>query len=86
MVLQRLQEPGRGVALASTLGVSESTVSRLKNDQLEGVLALIYALGFKVVGQCKTCVATSEIKMLREFYARAVQDESLSEQLLGSDE
>lgn len=84
MVLQRLQEPEMGVALAASLGVSESTVSRLKTDQLENVLALLYALGFKLVQQGQVCVDAGEIHMLRQAYARAVQNEQVAAQLFGA--
>lgn len=55
-VLQRLSANGtaRGVALA--LGVSESTVSRIKNEKLEEAVRLIYQLGFKVVDESKKTV------------------------------
>lgn len=86
MVLQRLQEPGMGVALAATLGVSESTVSRMKTDHLEGVLAFLYAAGFKLVAQGKVCVDAAELNMLRKAYVRAVQNEQLAAQLFGGDE
>lgn len=85
-ILQRLQEPGRGVSLATTLGVSESTISRLKNDQLENVLAFIHALGFRLVEHGKTCVDAGEIQMLRKTYARAVQDDLVAARLFGSEE
>lgn len=48
-ILQAMQEPGKGGALAVVLGVSDSTVSRIKTEHMEGTLALLYALGFKVV-------------------------------------
>lgn len=85
-LLQRLQEPGIGVALAAALGVSESTISRLKNDQLENVLAFIYAAGLKVVSQGVVGVEAGEIQMLRRTYARAVQDKQVSAMLFGVDE
>jgi len=73
-----------GVALAATLGVSESTVSRMKTEQLENLLAFLYALGFKVVPQGKVCVDADELRMLRQTYARAVQCEQVAAQLFGT--
>ncbi|MDR0478314.1 MAG: hypothetical protein LBH31_00620 [Burkholderiaceae bacterium] len=80
MILQRLQETGMGVALAASLGVSESTISRIKNDQLANVLALVYAAGFKVVPQCQECADADEIQMLRRFYAHAVLEKMAEQQ------
>lgn len=73
-VLQRMQEPGMGVALAASLGVSESTVSRIKSEKLEDALNFVYALGYKVVDQAMTCVPQAELDMLQGFYARAHQN------------
>jgi len=85
-VLQRLQEPAIGVALAASLGVSESTVSRIKNERLEECLAFLYAAGFKVVAQGKVCVDSDELRMLRQTYARAVQNEQVAALMFGGDE
>ena len=49
IVLQRMQDPGRQVALATVLGVHESTVSRLKNDQLLTMCKILAHLGLKIV-------------------------------------
>jgi hypothetical protein len=49
MVLQRLQEPGRQVSIAVAMGVSESTVSRLKNDHLDSLCELLVHAGLKIV-------------------------------------
>lgn len=48
-VLQRLQEPGTATAVAAAMGVSESTVSRLKNEQMEVLCGMLAHLGLKVV-------------------------------------
>lgn len=48
-VLQAMQMPGKGGAVAVVLGVSDSTVSRAKSEHLEPALSLLYALGFKIV-------------------------------------
>ena len=51
--------------LAQTLGVSETTVSRIKTEHLEDAIALLYQIGFKVVAQDRQCVP--------EDYLRALQ-------------
>lgn len=56
VVLQRLQEPGTGVAVAAAMGVSESTVSRLKSAHLEELALLMAVLGLKVVPVEFKCV------------------------------
>lgn len=54
--LQRLQEPGTGVAVAAAMGVSESTVSRIKTERLEEVALFLACLGLKVVPAEFKCV------------------------------
>jgi hypothetical protein len=85
-VLQAMQVPGMGVSLAASLGKSESEISRIKNDRLEDVMALVHHLGFKLVSNDKVCVQKDELNMLRQTYARAVQNQHMAEQLFGGDE
>jgi hypothetical protein len=70
MVLQALQEQGRGVAIAATMGVSEATVSRIKNERLEEVLTLLACAGFKVVPTSYTCVRPEAYDFLTATFAR----------------
>lgn len=63
-ILRALQEPGRQVALATSMGISESTVSRLKNDQLEQFSELLAHLGLKVVNQEMQCFPPDQIQAL----------------------
>ena len=55
LVLRRLQEPGTQAAIAAAMGVSESTVSRLKNEHLEGVAMLLAHAGIKLVPASSRC-------------------------------
>lgn len=84
--LQRMQVSGMGVAAAATLGISESTISRIKGEKVEDALALLYACGFKVVTSEKICVDRDELRMLRQSYVRVVQNESIANQLFGGEE
>lgn len=56
-VLQAMQDAGTARNVAVALGVSESTVSRIKTEKLEDAIALLYQLGFKVVDASRVCVA-----------------------------
>ena len=85
-VLQALQEPGRQVALASTLGCSESTISRLKTEKTEDVLAMIYSLGFKVVAQESVCIDPESLKFMRQTTARVLADQEAAKKLWESAE
>lgn len=60
IVLQRLSPDGTQRNLAQAWGVSESTVSRLK-DQIEPVMRLVTQLGLKVVPAEMKCYSPREL-------------------------
>ena len=49
LILKQLQEPGRAVAISTITGISESAVSRIKNDHLENICQILAHAGLKVV-------------------------------------
>lgn len=73
LALQALQEPARAGALAVAMGVSESTVSRIKNDQLDKVLLLLAHLGLKVVPTEFRCVDPATYAFLTATHQRVMQ-------------
>lgn len=68
MLLQRLQ--GDASSFAAAMGVSESTISRLKNEHAESLCTLMAHAGLKIVDQERTCVRPAELELLRKVYAR----------------
>lgn len=60
MVLQRMQAPGTQSNLAQAMGVSESTISRTKDD-IEPVMKVLAHLGLKVVPVEMKCYPEKEI-------------------------
>lgn len=62
-VFQVLQKDGKQGQIATVLGMSDSTVSRLKNDHMQAVINVLYQAGFKVV--------PAEFKCIPEVQARA---------------
>lgn len=82
-VLQVLQNPGKGGALAVSMGVSDSAVSRLKTDHLEPVLHMLYRLGFKLVSSDMVCVAADELAFLKRTYVQQVAREQEASSLFG---
>ena len=73
LVLQRLQEPGRAVALATSMGVSESTVSRIKNERLEEVALMLAHLGLKVVPSEFKCVDAQAYVFLTQTHEKVMR-------------
>ena len=63
-VLQRLQDPGTGVAVAAAMGVSESTVSRFKNEHMETLCQVLAHLGLKVVPVEMQCFPPEQVQAL----------------------
>jgi len=85
-VLQAFSCIGKATAIAASLGWSDTKVSRVENEHIPEALRVLYALGFKIVSSDKVCVSADELRMLRKSYARAVQIESIAEQLFNDDE
>lgn len=85
-VLQALARPGSQADLARVLGRSESDISRIKNSNLDGVLELIYGLGFKVVSADKVSVKRDALDFMREAVGKALLDKDMAERLFGDEE
>ena len=73
LAFQVLQEPGRAVAAAATMGVSESTISRIKNERMEEVVLFLAALGLKVVPVEFKCVDPTAYAFLTSTHQRVMQ-------------
>lgn len=55
------------------MGVSEATVSRLKNERMAEVLQMLAHLGLKVVPADHTCVSRETYEFLTRTHLRVVQ-------------
>ena len=85
MVLQALSQNGTAVAIAATLGVSEATISRTKNDHCEQVLDLICALGLKVVPVEYVCVKPEVFNAVAVLSQAMVRQDDFVKQLSWED-
>jgi hypothetical protein len=74
-VLQSMQSTGKAAAAATVLGVSDSTVSRVKNEKLEDSIKLIYLMGFKLVESDWEGVDSAELSILKANTIRLYQYE-----------
>lgn len=72
MVLQRLAESTQ-VAMSAAMGVSESTINRIKAERLEEVLSLISHLGLKVVPADYKCVDSAAYAFLTSTHERVMR-------------
>lgn len=73
LVLQHLQEPGTAVSVAAAMGVSEATVSRIKNERMEECLRLLAHLGLKVVPQEFKCVNPDAYAFLTSTHEKVMR-------------
>lgn len=85
-VLRRLQEPGRQAAIATVMGVSESTVSRLKNDCSEQFCMLLSCAGLKIVASERVCVDPETYRAMAHIAGRAMQQPDVASKLLWEDD
>lgn len=63
-VLQAMEDPGTARTVAQVLGVSESTVSRIKSEKLQDAITLMCHLGFKIVPQGMRCYPDQYVSAL----------------------
>jgi DNA-binding XRE family transcriptional regulator len=72
LVLKRMAE-GTQAALAVSMGVSESTVNRIKTERLEEVLLLLAHLGLKTVPTDFKCVDRESYDFLVRSHTRVME-------------
>lgn len=73
LALQALQEPGKAGAVAAAMGVSDSTISRIKTERLEEVVMVLAHLGLKVVPAEFKCVDPAAYTFLTTTHQRVMQ-------------
>lgn len=64
MFLQRISTPGSQAAIAEGVGISESSFSRLKNDQMLIVFEAVARAGLKLVPQDEMTYSNEQVKAL----------------------
>lgn len=61
-ILQRLQVNGMQTVIAASSGMSESTISRLKNDHLGNFCQMLAFAGFKLVHQDEKTISEEKLQ------------------------
>jgi len=72
LALQALQEPGKAASVATVMGLSDSTISRIKTERLEEVLLFLAHLGLKVVPAEFKCVDPAAYQFLTQTHERVL--------------
>ena len=73
LALQRLQDSGTASQVAVSMGVSESTISRIKNERLEEVLLMLAHIGLKTVPSDFKCVDRATYDFLTATHQRVMR-------------
>lgn len=73
LALQALQESGKAGAVAAAMGVSDSTISRIKTERLEEVALMLAHLGLKVVPANFKCVNPEAYAFLTTTHERVMR-------------
>lgn len=81
LVLQQLSSVG-GRTAAAAIGVDESTVSRMKEGQLERYCKLMAALGIKLVPAEMKCFRPEDIDPYIQLAKRHMEQVNSAEQLV----
>lgn len=73
LALQMLQEAGKATSVAAAMGVSDSTISRIKTERLEECLTFLAHLGLKVVPASYKCVDAAAYEFLTTTHERVMR-------------
>lgn len=73
LALHALQVPGKAGAVAAAMGVSDSTVSRIKTERLEEVVTFLAHLGIKCVPSDFRCVNHAAYEFLTRTHQRVME-------------
>lgn len=80
-IFHALKTDGKQGQIATAMGVSDSTMSRLVNDHMEAVIAILYHAGFKVVSQEMRCYPAPDVEAWFSAYKRQVEHAQTAAQL-----
>jgi hypothetical protein len=86
LLLQAMQSDAKQSAIATYMGVDDSTISRLKNTHSQGVLTMLYYAGLKVVPQAMQCYPAADVEAWYAAYRRQVTNAETAAQLFKGDE
>jgi hypothetical protein len=86
IVRKAMQDHGKQVALATAMGVSESSISRMQCETLDAFASLLAHCGLKVVGADSVCVSREKAEAMGTLLNAALKKTENPAQLLWEDE
>lgn len=84
-VLKRLGTTSQA-AIAVATGISEPTISRVKNEHLETLCLLLAHAGLKIVSAERICVDREMYEAMTKIATRAMADSEMAQRLVWEDE
>ena len=72
LAARALAEPGRAAAVAAVMGLSESTISRIKNERLDEVLLFLAHLGLKATPTSYRCIDERTFEAYQVLWEKAM--------------
>jgi len=81
-----LSEPGRAAGIAAAMGVSESTISRMRNERLDEILLFLAHLGIKCVPSEFQCVDQKTFAAFQILWEKAMSQTSAAKLIFEEDE
>lgn len=82
LVMQRLRDEAKLTAIAASMGVSTSTVSRLQSDHLEKLCQVIAHAGLKIVDVEHVCVDPDTYQALRHIAVKAMGTPEIADRIM----
>jgi predicted DNA-binding protein (UPF0251 family) len=80
-ILRVLQTGGKQGQVAVAIGVSDTTMHRLVNEQMERCVQALYHAGFKVVPQDMKCYPSQDVEAWYAAYKRQIEHSETAEKL-----
>jgi hypothetical protein len=85
VVLQRLQSNGLATSIANATGMSEGTISRLKNEHLDNFCQMLAHAGLKIVEAERTVVDADTYRAIAHIATKAMRDPQVARWLVIGD-
>jgi hypothetical protein len=70
LAMKALATPGKAASCSNAMGLSEPTISKLKNDRMEDVITLLAFLGLQVVPSDYEVVDPHAFEFLKRLHAK----------------
>ena len=85
-ILKAIEENGKQTALATAMGVADSTITRMKGEVLDNFALMLAHSGLRVVPASHICVSPEMFHATTTIVQRAMADPDVARKLLREEE